>query len=257
TANARGLSTARLLPQKQQKSSLRIASDTIQAFPRCSVSNFSKLRANKRFAYFDRTKYVFVLDSIGAGVLLFLRPRRFGKSLTLSMLEHFHGVQHRAQYGELFKDLDVDQDVKQNRVTPGQYLILKFNFAKVRRTRDLNEAAQGLANNIIQSLEEFYGDYYPYLGGSLDQLISKEINQGDAIYSLANLVDIVDHTLREVKNGGDKKHPLANVKGIYLLADEYDAFSNEYMDPHNSQPWAASAASSLVKGFWATVKEMV
>ncbi|RPA89777.1 hypothetical protein L873DRAFT_591011 [Choiromyces venosus 120613-1] len=103
TANARGLSTARLLPQKQQKSSLRIKSDTIEAFPRCSVSSFSNLRANKRFAYFDRTKYVFVLDSIDADVLLFLRPRRFGKSLTLSMLEHFHGVQYRAQYGELFK----------------------------------------------------------------------------------------------------------------------------------------------------------
>ncbi|RPB03671.1 hypothetical protein L873DRAFT_1800155 [Choiromyces venosus 120613-1] len=257
TANARGLSTARLLPQKQQKSSLRIASDTIEAFPRCSVSNFSKLRANKRFAYFDRTKYVPVLDSIDADVILFLRPRRFGKSLTLSMLEHFHGVEHRAQYGELFKDLDVDKDVKENRVTPGQYLILKFNFAEVRRTRDLNEAAQGLADNIIWSLKRFYGDYYPYLGGSLDQLISKKINQGDAIDSLRNLVEIVNLTLREVKNGGDTKHPLTNVKGIYLLADEYDAFSNEYMDPHNSQAWAGSDASSLVKDFWATVKGMV
>ncbi|RPA94025.1 hypothetical protein L873DRAFT_1814931 [Choiromyces venosus 120613-1] len=114
-------------------------------------------------------------------------------------------------------------------------MILEFNFAAVNRTRDLNKAAQGLANNIIWRLKRFYGDYYPYLGGSLDQLISKKINQGDAIHSLRNLVGIVDHTLWEVKNGGDTKHPLTNVKGIYLLADEYDSFSNEYMDPHNSK----------------------
>ncbi|RPA90217.1 DUF1703-domain-containing protein [Choiromyces venosus 120613-1] len=257
TANARGLSTARLLPQKQQKSSLRIRSDTIEAFPRCNMGNFSQLRANRGFVYFDRTRYLSTLDSIGADVLLFLRPRRFGKSLTLSMLEHFHGVQYRAQYGELFNDLDVHKDVKKNRVTPGEYMILKFNFASVDRTPDLNKAAQELALNIIGNLEQFYRTYHPYLGGSLDQLISKNINQGSAISSLITLVRIVDYTLQEVKNGGDTEHPLANVKGIYLLADEYDAFSNEYMDPHNSQPWAESGASSLVKGFWATVKEMV
>ncbi|RPB00451.1 hypothetical protein L873DRAFT_816160 [Choiromyces venosus 120613-1] len=96
-----------------------------------------------------------------------------------------------------------------------------------------------------------------YLGGSLGQMISENINQRSAIDSLANLVAIVDHTLYEIKNRGDSKHPLANVKGIYLLADEYDAFSNEYMDPHNSQPWAESDASSLVKDFWATVKGVV
>ncbi|RPB01585.1 hypothetical protein L873DRAFT_634150 [Choiromyces venosus 120613-1] len=156
-------------------------------------------------------------------------------------------------------------------------MILKFNFSAVNRTRDLNKAAQGLAVSIIRNLKGFYGDYYSYLGESLGQLISERIDQGDAINSLANLVQLVNRTLWEVKNGGDKKHPLANVKGvshayilhvpgqgwhadhlkIYLLADEYDAFSNEYIDPHNSQPWAESDASSLVKDFWATVKDNV
>ncbi|RPA90761.1 hypothetical protein L873DRAFT_1820592 [Choiromyces venosus 120613-1] len=206
------------------------------------------MRGGKGFAYFDRSRYLSVLDSIRADAILFLRPRRFGKSITLSMLEHFHGIQHRDQYDELFQDLDIDKDVKGDKITPGEYMILEFNFAEVSRTRDLNKAAQGLTVSIIRNLKGFYGDYYSYLG---------DIDQGDAINSLANLVQLVNRTLREVKNGGDKKHPLANVKGIYLLADEYDAFSNEYMDPHNSQPWAESDASSLVKDFWATVKGMM
>ncbi|KAG0131609.1 hypothetical protein HOY82DRAFT_539353 [Tuber indicum] len=151
--------------------------------------------------------------SIDEDAILFLRPRWFGKSLTLSMLEHFHGVQHSSQYGKLCKDLDVDKDVKENKVIPGQYLILKFNFSEVQRMRDLNEAAHGLATNIILSLKQFYRTYYPYLGSPHCQLISENINSGDAINSLRNLVGIVDYTLREVKSRGDTKYPLANVKG--------------------------------------------
>ncbi|RPA95774.1 hypothetical protein L873DRAFT_1301258 [Choiromyces venosus 120613-1] len=255
--NPRGLSTTTLGPDKQGKCSLRIKGNKLEAFPRCSESNFSNLRRNNSFAYFDRTRYVSVLDSIHARAILFLRPRRFGKSLTLSMLQHFHGIQHRDQYDELFLDLDIDKDVKGDKITPGEYLILDFNFAEVNRTRDLNKAAEGLAVNIIWSLERFYRVYYSYLGGSSGQLMSENINQGDAIHSLRKLVLIVDDALSEIKNRGDKKHPLANVKGIYLLVDEYDAFSNEYMDPHNLQPWVESDASSLVKDFWATVKGMM
>ena len=48
-----------------------------------------------------------------------------------------------------------------------------------------------------------------------------------------------------------------NYEKIYLLADEYDAFSNQYMDPKNSHVWATSEASSLLKDFWAVVKGMI
>ncbi|KAG0126286.1 hypothetical protein HOY82DRAFT_672718 [Tuber indicum] len=255
-ANTRWLSTTCLRQETEQRSSLRIRSHTIEAFPRCSVSNFYKLRANPRFGYFDRTRYISVLDSMDACAILFLWPRRFGKSLTLSMLEHFHGIQYRDQYDKLFKGLDVEEDVKRNKVTPGEYMILKFNFAEVRRAQDLNEAAKGLAGNIIKSLEEFYGDYYSRLGMSFDQLKLENIDSKNAIISLTSLVKFVHRALREIKHKGDAKHPLYNVKEIYLMADEYDTFTNEYMDPHNTQLWSGSDASLLVKDFWATVKGM-
>lgn len=52
-------------------------------------------------------------------------------------------------------------------------------------------------------------------------------------------------------------HDCTNYQKIYLLADEYDAFANEYMDPYNHHEWASSDASSLMKDFWATVKGMM
>ena len=98
-----GLSTFSPNTRKQAYSSLRVQSGAIKAFPRCSESNFARLRANTNFGYFDKTSYISVLDSVSARALLFLRPRRFGKSLTLSMLEHFHGIQYRDKYDCIFK----------------------------------------------------------------------------------------------------------------------------------------------------------
>ena len=74
-----------------------------RAFPTNDKSDFLKLRSQSGLAYFDRTGYISVLSSYGADVLLFLRPRRFGKSLTLSMLAYFHGVEHKEHYDRLFK----------------------------------------------------------------------------------------------------------------------------------------------------------
>ena len=41
---------------------------------------------------------------------------------------------------------------------------------------------------------------------------------------------------------------------IYLLADEYDAYANAYMNPHNPRSWSDSNAANLLKGFWSAVK---
>jgi hypothetical protein len=112
------------------------------------------------------------------------------------------------------QNLDVEKDVKANRVRPGEYFVLRFNFASVGRTRDLKQAAQELAVNIIDSLREFFVDYHEYLGKSSSQLISEHIDPQYPIVSLKRLVRQVRRTLREVRKEGDIKHPLASVKGV-------------------------------------------
>ncbi|KAG0134049.1 hypothetical protein HOY82DRAFT_603200 [Tuber indicum] len=136
----------------------------------------------------ETTRYISILDSAKANSIIFLQLRWFGKSLTLSMLQYFNGVQYRGQSDKLFKGLEVNKDVKENKVIPGKYLILKFDFSAVRYKHDLNEAGEELALNSIRSLKVFYEVYYHYLGGSLGQQISEKINQRSAMDSLANLV---------------------------------------------------------------------
>jgi hypothetical protein len=58
-----------------------------------AISDFSEIR-QPGLAYFDRTKYIPELQKM-TNVQLVCRPRRFGKSLTVSMLRYFHGFQFR------------------------------------------------------------------------------------------------------------------------------------------------------------------
>jgi hypothetical protein len=56
-------------------------------------------------AYFDRTRYISVLEDLDK-CILFCRPRRFGKSLTISMLEHFHGLQYADKHQTWYQVCD-------------------------------------------------------------------------------------------------------------------------------------------------------
>jgi hypothetical protein len=71
--------------------------------------------------YVDRTAYIRLLEEKGR-TLLFLRPRRFGKSLLLSMLENYYDVKKAAEFERLFGHLAIGQDP-----TPrhNRYLIMR------------------------------------------------------------------------------------------------------------------------------------
>jgi Predicted AAA-ATPase len=82
-------------------SSELVVSGELSKFP-LGVSNFRDIRKFPGLAYFDKTNYISVIAK-GPDVQLVCRPRRFGKSLTISMLRSFHGVEFRDEYDQLFK----------------------------------------------------------------------------------------------------------------------------------------------------------
>ncbi|KAG0042373.1 hypothetical protein BGZ83_000546 [Gryganskiella cystojenkinii] len=88
---------------------------------------------------------------------------------------------------------------------------------------------------------------------SADYLIENLIKD-DAAASLGECVDVVRRILATVENPDD---PLLMIKGIYLMADEYDIYSNEYLVPIHRAQWKTpqqADTDSLLKGFWALVK---
>ncbi|KAF9994997.1 hypothetical protein BGZ80_007633, partial [Entomortierella chlamydospora] len=152
--------------------------------------------------------------------------------------------------------LDVDRDVDNGKVKPGQYLVLAFDFSAANRSSDVEAAEASLNGMLNSSIRTFYSTYAPYLGTATDDQLIRENVFPSAVESLTECVHVVNKALNAVREEDD---PLCGVKGIYLLADEYDAFSNEFLSPDDARPWdhLRSNANSLLKGFWATVKSVL
>ncbi|KAG0058715.1 hypothetical protein BGZ90_004807 [Linnemannia elongata] len=227
--------------------------DTFKSFPVHGVPDFKTLRQRPELGFFDKTAFILALESFYQPALVFLRPRRSGKSLGLSMLAHFHGREHLPDYKSLFEGLAIHEHVQKGRLNPGRYFVLRFDFSAVNRSQDLKVARHSLNLMLNESIMEFYRTYEPYLRMPADYLIEKYVKD-DAMASMRACANVVHNILSSAKSPED---PLSMIKGIYLMADEYDSYSNDYLVPIDSVQWKPprrADTDSLMKGFWASVK---
>ena len=86
------------------------------------VSGFSDMVLGGHY-YVDRTQYIEKLESLTERYLIYIRPRRFGKSLFISTLQHYYGIEHRAKFDALFGNYYIGQHL-----TPraNSYFVLAF-----------------------------------------------------------------------------------------------------------------------------------
>src|SRR4051794_18205542 len=93
------------------------------------ISDFGQIRS-EGFFYADKTPFLPVLESAELGYrhLLFLRPRRFGKSTWLSVLEHYYDLGRKEQFDELFGGLWIGEHPTNER---NSYLVLSLDFSGV------------------------------------------------------------------------------------------------------------------------------
>ena len=167
------------------------------------ISDFKQIITENYF-YCDRTDKIPLLETSQSQ--LFIRPRRFGKSLLLSMLENYYDVAMADEFDNLFSHLAIGETP-----TPlkNAYYILKWDFSCVDTTGDIKEIKRSLYNHINSKIESFIINYQHY-GFKIPNV---KIDYDDALYSLESLLASVKTTERP----------------IYLLIDEYDNFANTVM----------------------------
>jgi hypothetical protein len=199
-------------------------------FPYGNCDFYSLMTEN--YFYVDRTAAIPLLEEAGKQ-LLFLRPRRFGKSLLLSMLENYYDVAKASEFERLFGHLAIG---KQPTPKHNQYFVLKWDFSAVKpegNTADIQKTLYDHLNNRIKSFAKRYQSL-------LTETI--EIDRQNAMYSFESLLVAVQST------------PLK----LYLLIDEYDNFANELMmAPPNANPnreAALRAGESALKAVLKVVK---
>jgi len=189
----------------------------IMRFP-YGIADFRKIREEGYF-YVDRTDRIPLVEEAGSQ-LLFLRPRRFGKSLWLSTLENYYDLARADDFDRLFGGLKIGRNPTPLR---NRYFILKLNFSMVDPQGDYAAIRSSLFHHLNIQIKETVARYGDWLEGRVD------VQADDGIASLQSLTSAVSRT----------PHPL------YVLIDEYDNFANEVM----ISPWrGTNRYEELVQG---------
>lgn len=167
-----------------------------------AIRDFNKL-ITEEFFYLDRTDRIPVIENLGYE-LLFLRPRRFGKSLWLSTLINYYDVAQAETFESLFDQLAVGQNPTS---LHNRYLVIKWDFSTIESHGTIQEIRQSLYNRINGQINHFRQVYKRLLPTEI------ELNWDDALASFDSLLSAV----------AQSEHKL------YLFIDEYDNFANEVM----------------------------
>ena len=168
-----------------------------------AISDYDLMR-RENYYYVDKTQYIPVIEKAGR-YLFFIRPRRFGKSLFLAVLQGYYDVQYKANFDELYNDTWIHTHPTKEK---GSYLFLSFNFSAVDPGRDKIDAS--FLNHIKSRALSFAKKYWENLGNDRDYLREqiKASHSGSDILSL--IVQFCDD---------------ARLK-LYIIIDEYDNFAN-------------------------------
>lgn len=169
--------------------------------------DFEKIRVNDYF-YIDKTKFIKEWWEGGDSVTLITRPRRFGKTLNMSMVEKFFSIQY-ANRGDLFEGLSIWQEEKYRQIQ-GTYPVLMLSFADVKENSFIQARKK-----ICRIIKELYKQYTFLLEGSL-------LNEDEKKNFSQMSVDMEDNeasfTIKALSGYLERYYR----KKVIILLDEYD-----------------------------------
>ena len=177
------------------------------------INDFERIRRDNLY-YVDKTQYIATLER-GDSYVFFGRPRRFGKSLFVSMLEAYYDIKNKDRFDELFSGLWIHEHPTERRAF---YQVLRLDFSKVNGGADhIEEKFNKYCGNVLVAFAEKYE--YMYYKGFADDIK----NESDA-------TERINIITEKAKNYGNP---------LYLIVDEYDNFTNTILALHGEKVYNA------------------
>ena len=165
------------------------------------ISNYEEL-IEDGYYYVDKTPYIEKLENLPEKKIMFLRPRKFGKTLFTSTLENYYDIKRTDKFEKLFGDTYIG---KHPTSLKNSYHILKFNFSGIDTSSE-EATIKSFKREVASSIGVFVNRY------ELDFYIN-ETDEAEGI--LDNLIKAFGLQKPEEK--------------IYVIIDEYDHFANELL----------------------------
>lgn len=195
------------------------------------LTDFIRIR-HEDYYYVDKTRYIELIERMPSFLFL-LRPRRFGKSLFLTMLETYYDLRYADRFEELFGDLYIGKHPTR---LHNQYLVLRFNFSAV--------------NDRLEEIEESFNKYCCMVMRTF--VWANEKVFGKEVWDTVNR----DETKPGLMLSAIERYAAA--KGgirIYLLIDEYDNFTNTILSSYGKDRYrSVTHGDGFIRSFFNAIK---
>ncbi len=165
------------------------------------ISNFEEL-ITENYYYVDKTKYIEKLENLPEKRIMFLRPRKFGKTLFTSVIENYYDKNKADKFNKLYGNTYIGKNPTELK---NSYCTLRFNFSGIDTSSE-ETTIRGFKNSTIESIKLFIGKYN----------IDFYINDGQDAEEILNSL-LTAFSLQKIN------------EKIYVIIDEYDHFANELL----------------------------
>ena len=191
------------------------------------ISNYETI-VRENYVYVDKTMYIEELENLSDRTIMFLRPRKFGKTLFTSTLECYYDISKKEEFETLFANTYIGK-----KPTPekNSYYILRFNFSGIS-TNTIEEAIKGFREKVNLGIDRFVNNY------------------GIDFYN--NPEQSTEGTLGSIFEAFRNQKPKEK---IYVIIDEYDHFANELLGFKTDEFKNLVAKNGKIRKWYEILKE--
>ena len=191
------------------------------------ISDYERLVENEYY-YVDKTAYIERLENLAEPYIMFLRPRKFGKTLFTSMLENYYDIKKEDKFEKLYKDTYIGKNPTKLK---NKYHILRFNFSGIDTSTE-ESTIKGFKNEVASSIEVFSKRYE----------IDFYTNQEDEAENILNNLLKAFY----IQKSQEK---------IYVIIDEYEHFANELLGFNTDKFKELVSKSGKIRKWYEVLKE--
>ena len=207
-----------------------------------ALTNFERIRT-ENYLYVDKTRFIEMLESENSQYHFLIRPRKFGKSLFLSVLEHYYDLRFKDRFEELFGDLYIGQNPTEQ---ANSYFVMNFDFSGLDSS-DVESFKISFTETIRNNMEMFFTQHR-YILKNTDEL-KKQLAERSTVGAY------IEFAFDIINNYGKK---------AYVIIDEYDHFANDViakgspilLNREGAYQYQESIwANSITRDFYETLKK--
>ena len=191
------------------------------------ISNYEKI-VNDGYYYVDKTMYIEKLENLPETNIMFLRPRKFGKTLFTSVLENYYDKNKKESFEKLYGNTYIGKNPTKLK---NSYCILRFNFSGIN-TENEETTMKGFKEKVTISIEGFTKKY--------------------GIEFYINPEQTVEGMTRSLIEAFKIQKPQEK---IYIIIDEYDHFANELLGFNTEQFRNLVSKNGKVRKWYEILKE--